>query len=83
MDKVTVSRAVKRLTDHELVKAAENIGDGRSKLLNLSPKGAKLYRHLVPKVLDVESKLLEGISDAQQFLLTMTKIRNNKIKHSL
>jgi len=85
MDKVTVSRAIKRLNDQGLVKARENKVDARSKLLKLTKKGARLYQHLVPQVLEVERQLLCGISDAElkQFIGIMDKIKSNKERYSL
>lgn len=80
MDKVTVSRAVARLKKNGWIEVTTNIDDGRSKLLSLSDVGKNLYLEIVPKVLEVERKLLSGISEAQkvQFIRIMEKIKKNK-----
>lgn len=80
MDKVAISRAVKRLHNNELLNFETNVDDGRSKLLVLSDKGLNTYNEIVEKVLDVERKLLSNIDakEREMFLETMQKIRNNK-----
>ena len=63
MDKVSVSRAVKKLETKGLVAVNPHQRDGRRRLLNLTPnKGCALFNDIVPMVLDYERKLLSGLS---------------------
>jgi len=57
MDKVTVSRAISRLSDKAFVDRQKDPQDGRSLKLNLSKAGQKVYRTLIPAVLAWEQQL--------------------------
>lgn len=65
MDKVAVSRAVAKLSKRGFLETREHAADGRSKLLQLSPRGRQAYHSLIPKVLDAEKALLKGLSRRQ------------------
>ncbi len=82
MDKVAISRAIAKMKRNKWIDVYTNINDGRSKLLSLSEEGKTIYNTLVPKVLDVEKKLLNGITDQQkkQFIRTMERIRENRAR---
>lgn len=79
MDKVVVSRAVKRMTERGFLKRTANKADGRSYLLSLSDEGRAAFEDLAPKLMAVEQKMLEGLDDEEirSVLLTMSKIRGN------
>ena len=67
MDKVTVSRAVKKLREKGLVEASPHSQDRRRLPLRLSSrKGRRLFRAVVPKALDYESRLLEVLSEDER-----------------
>ena len=82
MDKVTVSRAVKKMSALGMLDKTSNQADGRSTVLYLSAKGRKVYLERVPKMLAVEQQLLKGISsqDYQLLVQLFEKIRSNALQ---
>lgn len=84
MDKVTVSRAISKMRQNGWVKESANINDRRSKLLELSDDGKAVLLELLPKTLEVERQLLDGIDDDQLavFYDTIAKITANKARMS-
>jgi DNA-binding MarR family transcriptional regulator len=70
MDKVTVSRAALSLKARELVERRPNPDDGRSHLLVLSTAGGDLYRQVVPKALELENAIFQGLDRADLVRLT-------------
>lgn len=79
MDKVVVSRAVKRMKERGYLIRETHSEDGRSFLLQLSSEGRAVYQDLAPKLLDVERRMLQGLSDAEitDFLTVAQRIRDN------
>ncbi|MEM8704757.1 MAG: MarR family transcriptional regulator [Pseudomonadota bacterium] len=79
MDKVVVSRAVKRMEDRGFLKRSTHSEDGRSFLLQLSAEGRAVYEDLGPKLLAVERRMLNGLSadDIYGFLAIAQRIRDN------
>ncbi|MET1411343.1 MarR family transcriptional regulator [Roseibium sp. HPY-6] len=79
MDKVVVSRAVKRMEERGYLIRETNSEDGRSYLLQLSGKGRTVYADLGPKLLAVERKMLKGLTedDIYGFLAIAQRIRDN------
>ena len=66
MDKVSVSRAVKKLEIKGLVEVNPHQQDRRRRLLNLTPdKGIELFNDIVPMVLEYEQKLLSGLNQTE------------------
>ncbi|GIX32653.1 MAG: MarR family transcriptional regulator [Lysobacterales bacterium] len=66
MDKVAVSRAVRRLlTSGRLLRDVDD-GDRRRSRLRLSEKGAAIYRLIAPLALDFERRLLALLSPEDQ-----------------
>jgi DNA-binding MarR family transcriptional regulator len=63
-DKVTVSRALAKLESKGWVKISSAESDRRRKHLSLTAAGRRVYNRIVPSVLEVESRLLEGVSEA-------------------
>ncbi len=63
MDKVAVSRAVKRLEERGLVERGEHDADRRRLPLVLSPgDGQRLFRDVMPRALAYERQLLASLS---------------------
>ena len=60
MDKVVVSRAVKRMEERGFLVRESNAADGRSFLLKLSDEGRAVYEDLGPKLKAVEQRMLDG-----------------------
>lgn len=79
MDKVVVSRAVKRMEERGYLTRSTNSEDGRSFLLSLSPEGRAVYEDLGPKLLAVESRMLQGLTQTEisGFLAVAQRIRDN------
>lgn len=79
MDKVVVSRAVKRMAERGFLTRETNTSDGRSFLLQLSKEGRAVYEDLAPKLLAVEQRMLEGLSEDEikGFLAVAQRIRDN------
>jgi DNA-binding MarR family transcriptional regulator len=79
LDKVVVSRAVKRLEARGFVVRETNAADGRSFLLSLSGEGRAVFEDLAPKLKAVERKMLDGLStrEIQAFLEIAGRIREN------
>ncbi len=79
MDKVNVSRAVAGLKTKELIIQSIDSKDRRKSVLRLSRKGCDGYSRLIPNILEMESKLLDGLSEAEvaTLLRLMEKVRSN------
>ena len=79
MDKVRISRAVKKLCASQLLRRDIDGEDRRRSVLRLTPKGAEIFRSLVPQVRAMEKKLLDGLSPEEYDTLKylMAKVRDN------
>jgi len=79
MDKVVVSRAVKRMEERGFLVRETNAADGRSFLLRLTEAGRAAFEDLAPKLKAVERRMLSGLSEADisAFLSVAGKIRDN------
>jgi DNA-binding MarR family transcriptional regulator len=60
--KSTISRAVQELEDRRLVERKVSADDKRSYTLKLTGDGKRLFRQLLPLVLDFERKLMASLS---------------------
>ncbi len=69
MDKVTINRATKALSDRGLIFRSPNHSDGRSHLLALSDTGKSLYLKIVPMALRIENKIINHLDDGEQEIL--------------
>ncbi|MDD1783812.1 MarR family transcriptional regulator [Enterovibrio sp. ZSDZ35] len=69
LDKVKVSRILSRLEEKGLVERVVHEGDQRAAIVRLSDAGSTLYQLVVPKVLEWERAMLDGLSDAQYQVL--------------
>lgn len=61
MEKSKVSRALRNLESRDLVIRKVSESDHRVKLLSMTETGRKRYTALVPRVLDWEKDLIEGL----------------------
>jgi len=79
MDKVVVSRAVKRMVERGFMVRESNEADGRSFLLKLSDEGRAVFEDLGPKLKEVEQRMLGGLSqqEIEGFLEVTRRIREN------
>ncbi|MGP1276300.1 MAG: MarR family winged helix-turn-helix transcriptional regulator [Caulobacterales bacterium] len=66
MDKVTVSRALRALTDRALVRRRTSASDKRASLVSLTAEGKAIYDEIAPLALTWERSLLEGFSEAEK-----------------
>ncbi|WP_169569384.1 MarR family winged helix-turn-helix transcriptional regulator [Sneathiella limimaris] len=82
MDKVNVSRAVKALQKRGFLKRDIDGDDKRKAVLRLTDNGREAYQILAPLLLDLESTLLEGLSEEEvaTLLRLMEKVRENANK---
>lgn len=69
MDKVAISRAVKRLVAMGRLTATDDPDDARRQRLNLSEAGWKIYEQIVPLALGVEEQLLARMSEDERAAL--------------
>ncbi len=79
MDKVNVSRAIAGLRKKGFLGRGVNTDDRRRVVLWLTEKGNEVFQTLVPQVLELEARLLDGLSEDEQATLIrlMEKVRNN------
>lgn len=67
MDKVAISRAVKRLQVKRLVERKPMAGDRRRQPLQLTrPAGRRLFRKIVPLALAYEQSLLAALTESER-----------------
>lgn len=66
MDKVAISRAVRRLIDAGRVRRQSNDQDRRAKRLFLSDEGQTVFDAIVPAALAYEQRLLDALSDEEK-----------------
>ena len=78
MDKVAVSRAVKRLIDKNLVVKKLDDKDQRRHELALTPNGIDLYQQLIPIALAHEKSMTDNLSeqDKADLLRLLSKLDN-------
>lgn len=62
MDKVAVSRAVKKLLDKQRLEKNQDSSDNRRFALSLSASGQALYEEVVPIALEYERRLIAELS---------------------
>jgi DNA-binding MarR family transcriptional regulator len=76
MDKVAVSRAVKKLQEQALIERSPQADDRRRMPLKLTAdKGMRLFREVVPKAMDYEQQLLAALSPDE-----LTRLRRMILK---
>lgn len=77
MDKVTVSRAARGLSNRRLIERSDHHADGRSHVLSLSREGARLHAEIAPLALAYEAALIAGLAPAD---VTMLKRLLNRLQ---
>ena len=66
MDKVAVSRALKRLQEAGHIDRCVSPEDRRRSVLSLTGSGRVIYNQVAPMALDYEKRLLAGLSEEQR-----------------
>lgn len=66
MDKVAISRAVRRLLEAGLVLRESDHSDRRAKPLSLSDEGQAVHAAIAPAALDYERRLLAALTPAER-----------------
>jgi DNA-binding MarR family transcriptional regulator len=76
MEKSKVSRALTNLESRGLVERSVSESDHRVKLLSMTETGRKRYTALVPRVLDWEKELIDGleVSEYRDLLFLLDKL---------
>ncbi|WMC11174.1 MarR family transcriptional regulator [Oceanimonas pelagia] len=64
MDKVKVSRALQGLEDKGVIRRSPSPGDQRAARIALTREGLALYRRMVPRVLEWEARLAQGLPES-------------------
>ena len=65
MDKVAIHRAVRSLTQRELLHRREHSDDRRQRQLTLTRRGQSLHDQVAPRALDYQRRLLAGLEAAE------------------
>lgn len=81
MDKVNVSRAIAGLRNAGLVKRDIDGDDRRRSVLRLTDRGREVFNILVPKVMALEDRLLDGLTEEERetLIALMEKVRQNAL----
>ncbi len=81
MEKSKVSRAIANLEERGLVMRTVASDDHRAKRLSMTETGSKRYRALVPRILDWEKELIDGleVSEYRDLLYLLDKL-NRQLK---
>ncbi len=66
MDKVAVSRAVRRLLALDLIERRDGHQDRRAKPLTLTGSGRRVYEAIAPAALEFEDRLLAALTPAER-----------------
>lgn len=78
MDKVAVSRAVKRLIEKDLLIKYLDNKDQRSYELALTKQGVKMYQQLIPIALEHEKSMIANLTlKDKQYLLKLLSMLDN------
>lgn len=82
MDKVNVSRAIKKLQKTGYLKRDIDGKDKRKAVLRLTQEGRKIYLALIPMIKELESDLLDSLTsdEVEQLKSLMGKVRLNAEK---
>lgn len=76
IDKVGISRTVKRLINRQLISSENHELDGRARRLKLTPEGGKLRTEVIPRTYACEKELTAVLSakEKQQFSHIIDKL---------
>ena len=69
VDKMTITRSVKRLLARKCIRARTNPGDRRRLALTIAPAGAAIYNEVAPEALSYQEHLLQDLSAAERLML--------------
>ncbi len=69
MDKMSISRAVRKLVERRLVERSSDSGDRRAWRLTLTDAGRTLYAQVVPEARRLEGQLLSALRPAERVAL--------------
>ena len=69
LDKMTVSKSLKKLINQDLICRVEHKTDTRAKSISLTDKGRKLIHRLVPIVEKIDAKFFSKVSKCDEKLL--------------
>lgn len=69
MDKVAISRAVRRLLDQGRIEREHSNADRRARHLRLSADGQAIYDEIVPAALDYERRIKSVLTDEEVVIL--------------
>lgn len=83
LDKMQVSRAIARLEEGALVRREDDAGDGRAKIVCLTPAGRALYNKIVPLARAREAYILEALEPAEREVLLRAMARLQERADSL
>lgn len=75
LDKMQVSRAIAGLEEGGLVRREDDAGDGRAKIVCLTPAGRALYNKIVPLARAREAYILEALDAAERDVLRRAMAR--------
>jgi DNA-binding MarR family transcriptional regulator len=86
MDKVTVSRAISRLSQNNLVVRSTRESDRRSRNVELSEDGQRIYNTIVPQAIYHENQILRTLTSSERetlmTLLQRVQKAANTLEHS-
>ena len=79
MDKVAVSRAVKKLQEKQLVIRQISDSDKRRSILSLSDSGKRMYEEIVPLAKKYEKELIKGFEpvELEQLFNLLNKLKES------
>lgn len=69
LDKVQVSRAIKRLLRYSMIERETNPADRRRSVIGLTPEGRAAYQEIVPLALERNNELLSVLSPSERTLM--------------
>jgi DNA-binding MarR family transcriptional regulator len=69
LDKMTVSKSLKKLVALKLVNRIEHQTDSRAKSVSLTPRGKKLLSHLIPLVEEVDALFFGKMTKQDQQMI--------------
>ncbi|GLQ74230.1 MarR family winged helix-turn-helix transcriptional regulator [Vibrio penaeicida] len=65
LDKVKVSRTLSKLEEKGLIQREKTESDQRATHIQLTEEGRRLYEKMIPRVLQWESEILDGLTGSQ------------------
>lgn len=75
MDKMTISRAVKKLLNRDLITRSPSKSDRREALLGLTKTGQAIHKEVLPLALNYEATLLSSLAEQENQILSNLIVR--------